>query len=600
MTRGVSVCARVRPFLKEEKVSDSCLEADAEDRRRLVVYDTRHKGIDREYELDTVYPAAATTSTIFNEQVAHFLPNVLSGGYCTVFAHGATGSGKTYTMQGSTVEGGLVELSVRALFKAVADRGGDCAIKLKLSFFEILQERVYDLLSAKPRSDEAAEGLTMRDDASGNVVIAGLTERDAPSADEVMRLWRAALPRRSVGRTALNEESSRSHSCLQIAVEPQCKGPRKAPGGRLFLVDLAGCEDNRKTDNGKDRMQESVAINSSHLALGKVLLALKKGSGHVPYRESKLTRLLKRALDGKNRTFMLLTLSPSSERFMATHSTFNSIQLEGRPIGSRRTSAGGDGWWAGIQDKSQNHVTSFVTTRQSVCRRRSIPPAGAGATPRSSKLMRQSSIPRTPGPAQTQSRHRASSVPVGQEASSAPAPPAHPSDGRNDGVAKESTTQLPRMRRCSAPPRDAEGFAAPTPRGPRQRARQPPELEAAVEEGGPGDGGAGEVATGGAVAVAQPGGDPAMLREIFREVIREELSSWRQQVAADLQKVLESGLRQLGGQPAREVGPVQAAGKEACRRVSQPFAPRNTLEPPLKRFRPSSRGKENILAPPSR
>lgn len=305
---------------------------------------------------------------------------------------------------------------------------------------------------------------------------------------------------------------------------------------------------------------------------------------------------------------MLLTLSPSSERFMATHSTFNSIQLEGRPIGSRRTSGGGDGWWAGIQDKSQNNATSFVTTRPSICRRGSIPQGGAAATPRASKLMRQSCIPRTPAPAQCQPRHRASSVPVAKLEGSSVAECSTGSGGTAEGVSKgptpAATSQLPRMRRCSAPPRDAEGFAAPTPRGPRHRAQQPSTPGARADDSAVTIGGERvtcEFATAGTAAVAFPGGDRFVFKEMIREVIREELSSWRVQVGADLQKVLEAGLQQLGGHPPREVDPGQKTmAKDACRRVSQPFAPRNALEPPLKRFRPSSRGKENILAPHAR
>jgi len=344
MPRPVGIIARVRPFLSHEE-EKGVVSVSATG--RVIVHDVRHRGCDKEYDVDQVYSSTSSTRELYSDQIAEYIPSVLEGSPVTVFMHGASGSGKTHTMQGTQAELGLIPMAVRDLM-ARQEEGG--AFKVSVSFYEILNDKVRDLFVAPKRTPQGGldiKWLPMRDNAAGEVVIAGLQDMEVTSAAQILELWRGALKHRSVGKTALNEESSRSHCCLQISLDPiQEQAPKaktrqamsfqtkavQSRAGRLYLVDLAGCEDNRKTENKGERMTESRAINSSHLSLGKVLLALRKGEKHVPYRESKLTRLLKRALDGKNRALMILTLSPSEEKFQATHNTFLSIQLAGRPV----------------------------------------------------------------------------------------------------------------------------------------------------------------------------------------------------------------------------------------------------------------------------
>merc|ERR1719181_97896 len=150
--------------------------------------------------------------------------------------------------------------------------------------------------------------------------------------------------------TGLNEVSSRSHCCFQIKVtrvEPEKEvapagrtpmsyhvKPKPKVEGKLFLIDLAGFEDNRQTENAGERMQESRKINTSHFTLGKCFLSLKRGDFRVPYRDNKLTRLLGSAFTGKSAlALMLVTVGPSIQRFQATYNTFSCIQLEGKPVG---------------------------------------------------------------------------------------------------------------------------------------------------------------------------------------------------------------------------------------------------------------------------
>eukprot|EP00451_Oxyrrhis_marina_P019916 CAMPEP_0204346158 /NCGR_PEP_ID=MMETSP0469-20131031/26960_1 /ASSEMBLY_ACC=CAM_ASM_000384 /TAXON_ID=2969 /ORGANISM="Oxyrrhis marina" /LENGTH=749 /DNA_ID=CAMNT_0051331729 /DNA_START=20 /DNA_END=2269 /DNA_ORIENTATION=- len=342
----VSIVARVRPFVGAE--SQESVITCSEDRTRLVVHDVRHRGQDKEYDVDRVYPAGEPAARIFEEQVADYLPTVLNGRPMTVFMHGASGSGKTHTIQGTDEDTGLIPLIVQALFANPEMETQEFCVTV--SCYEILNDKVRDLFTAHKRSEKGEMiWLPMRDNSAGEVVIAGLQEITVSSARQLIDLWRSSLRYRSVGRTALNEESSRSHCCLQISVDTVKSQPKATQkrqpmstrsravasrAGRLYLVDLAGCEDNRKTENRGERMQESRAINSSHLALGKVLLSLRRGEKHIPFRESKLTRLLKKALDGKNRAVMVLTLSPAEEKCQATQNTFNSIQLEGRALGA--------------------------------------------------------------------------------------------------------------------------------------------------------------------------------------------------------------------------------------------------------------------------
>merc|ERR1719421_2778283 len=259
-------------------------------------------------------------------------------------------------MEGLREEGGLPGSRVPGLVPLAAERlfallAGEPAglYKVMVALFEVHRDKVRDLVDETGKKED----LAMREDMNGNVQIADLTEVEVKSVQELLATYASGVARRVMAKTGLNEVSSRSHCCFQIKVTKQ--EPEKEPAlpagrtpmsyhvkpkpkveGKLFLIDLAGFEDNRKTENAGERMHESRTINTSHFTLGKCFLSLKRGELRVPYRDNKLTRLLGAAFQGKSAlALMLVTVCPNLSRFQAVYNTFTCIQLEGRPVGSR-------------------------------------------------------------------------------------------------------------------------------------------------------------------------------------------------------------------------------------------------------------------------
>merc|ERR1719456_662236 len=253
-------------------------------------------------------------------------------------------------MEGAPEAGhpGIVGLSAERLFALLAEEPAG-SYRVAVSLFEIHRDKVRDLVDETGRKED----LAMREDMNGNVQIADLTEVEVKSVQELLATYAAGVSRRVMAKTGLNEVSSRSHCCFQIKVtrvEPEKEAvvpagrtpmsyhvkPKPKVEGKLFLIDLAGFEDNRQTENAGERMHESRTINTSHFTLGKCFLSLKRGELRVPYRDNKLTRLLGAAFQGKSAlSLMLVTVCQNLSRFQAIYNTFTCIQLEGRPVGSR-------------------------------------------------------------------------------------------------------------------------------------------------------------------------------------------------------------------------------------------------------------------------
>jgi len=315
--------------------------------------------VDREYDFDGIYSEEARTIDIFDERIAPSLSGLFRGLSATVFAHGATGSGKTFTMEGSTLEApedretaGIVALAAQRLFALLAEE--ELNYRVTCSLFEIHRDKVRDLVDETGKKDD----LAMREDMGGDVQIADLTEVEVKSIKELLNVYATGVGRRVMAKTGLNEVSSRSHCCFQVKVTrlDKTEEPPVAPArtplsyhakpkpkveGKLILIDLAGFEDNRQTDNAGDRLHESRTINTSHFTLGKCFLSLKRGEYRVPYRDNKLTRLLGEAFQGKSTlALMLVTVCPNLARFQSIYNTFTCIQLQGFPVGAPRTAPG--------------------------------------------------------------------------------------------------------------------------------------------------------------------------------------------------------------------------------------------------------------------
>lgn len=195
-----------------------------------------------------------------------------------IFAYGCTGSGKTHTLQGTNASPGLIPRTVQCLFASGGDSSTTAtATAISVSYFEILKDKVWDLLSAHTPADRSKGDLAIRENAQGRVFVAQLTESLVSSVEDFDRLFVKASKARTTAATKLNHASSRSHAVLTLTVRRTVEG--KTTAGKCTLIDLAGSEDNKKTGNEgrKERMKESVEINQSLLTLRKVVTALNSG-----------------------------------------------------------------------------------------------------------------------------------------------------------------------------------------------------------------------------------------------------------------------------------------------------------------------------------
>ncbi|KAJ1445547.1 P-loop containing nucleoside triphosphate hydrolase protein [Pelagophyceae sp. CCMP2097] len=290
----IKVVVRVRPLGcagLEDSAGGRCVR-DAQ-RGRVVLF----KG-DRaqDFTFDDVLGEGSTADEAYAATVQPLVSRVFDGFNATVMAYGQTGSGKTFTMQ---------DVVRRAVDDVFAHAGARDAT-VSLSYVEVYNECVYDLLPAGD-ADAAAPALPVRDDAQGGVSVQGLTERPVRTAGDVRAWLDAGALRRRVGATRMNGASSRSHALCTLTVVA------RSAQGKLVLVDLAGSERAAKTQAEGARFHEGVQINKGLLALGQCISLLSDGGeGHVPFRDSKLTRLLRDSLGGTARTVFVACASPAA------------------------------------------------------------------------------------------------------------------------------------------------------------------------------------------------------------------------------------------------------------------------------------------------
>ncbi|WAQ95609.1 KIF19-like protein [Mya arenaria] len=275
---------------------------------------------EKQFVFDTCFDGGSTQAEVYESSTKFLIDNVITGYNATVFAYGATGAGKTYTMLGTDDDPGIMARTLNDLFISMAKTREDMKYKVTLSYLEIYNEMIRDLLN--PSSGI----LDLREDAKGGIQVAGLTEVKARSTDEVMGLLLQGNTQRTQEPTAANKTSSRSHAVLQVIVRQQNRVKntmQEVRTGKLFLIDLAGSERAANTHNRGKRMVEGAHINRSLLALGNCINALtdKNGKGYVNYRDSKLTRLLKDALGGNCKTVMIAHISPASIHFEESRNT---------------------------------------------------------------------------------------------------------------------------------------------------------------------------------------------------------------------------------------------------------------------------------------
>lgn len=311
------VVARFRPQNKVELAAGSEQIVDFTSEDTCSISSKEASGA---FTFDRVFKVGTPQQDVFDYSIRSTVDDVLGGYNGTVFAYGQTGSGKTYTMMGADIENedqkGIIPRIVEQIFSSILRSDGSIEFTVKVSYMEIYMERIRDLLV--PQNDN----LPIHEDKQRGVYVKGLGEFYVGSVGEVYQVLERGGNARAVAATNMNQESSRSHSIFVIEVAQKNVESGAARSGRLFLVDLAGSEKVGKTGASGQTLEEAKKINKSLSALGMVINALSDGkSTHVPYRDSKLTRILQESLGGNSRTTLIINCSPSSYNDAETVST---------------------------------------------------------------------------------------------------------------------------------------------------------------------------------------------------------------------------------------------------------------------------------------
>nr|XP_046232174.1 kinesin-like protein KIF19 isoform X2 [Scatophagus argus] len=325
----LTVALRIRPLSDAEQEEAATIVAHRVDDQMVVLMDPMedpddilraNRSREKTYMFDVAFDYSASQEEVYRATTKGLIEGLISGYNATVFAYGPTGCGKTYTMLGTDKEPGIYVRTLNDLFRAIEETSDDMLYSVSMSYLEIYNEMIRDLLNP------SSGFLDLREDSKGVIQVAGITEVSTINAQEIMELLMKGNKQRTQEPTAANQTSSRSHAVLQVAVKQQSRSRdvlQEVRFARLFMIDLAGSERAAQTQNRGQRLKEGAHINRSLLALGNCINALsdKNGNKYVNYRDSKLTRLLKDSLGGNSRTVMIAHISPASVAFEESRNT---------------------------------------------------------------------------------------------------------------------------------------------------------------------------------------------------------------------------------------------------------------------------------------
>ncbi|XP_020799024.1 kinesin-like protein KIF13A isoform X5 [Drosophila serrata] len=337
----IKVAVRVRPFNRREiELGTKCI-VDMEKQQTILQNPPPLEKIERKqpktfafdhcfYSLNPEDDNFASQETVFDCVGRDILDNAFQGYNACIFAYGQTGSGKSYTMMGSQESKGIIPRLCDKLFSAIANKSTpELMYKVEVSYMEIYNEKVHDLLDPKPNK----QSLKVREHNVMGPYVDGLSQLAVTSYQDIDNLMTEGNKSRTVAATNMNAESSRSHAVFSVVLTQiltdQATGVSGEKVSRMSLVDLAGSERAVKTGAVGDRLKEGSNINKSLTTLGLVISKLadqtngKRGGNDkfVPYRDSVLTWLLKDNLGGNSRTVMVATISPSADNYEETLST---------------------------------------------------------------------------------------------------------------------------------------------------------------------------------------------------------------------------------------------------------------------------------------
>ncbi|GKV38905.1 hypothetical protein SLEP1_g46758 [Rubroshorea leprosula] len=340
---NVQVLLRCRPFSEEELKNNApqVVTCNEYQREVSVSQNIAGKHFDRVFTFDKVFGPSAQQKDLYEQAVVPIVNEVLEGFNCTIFAYGQTGTGKTYTMEGECKRSktglngelppgaGVIPRAVKQIFDTLESQNAEYSVKV--TFLELYNEEITDLLAPEEISKVALEDkqkkqLPLMEDGKGGVLVRGLEEEIVTSASEIFTLLERGSAKRRTAETLLNKQSSRSHSLFTITIhikEATPEGEELIKCGKLNLVDLAGSENISRSGARDGRAREAGEINKSLLTLGRVINALVEHLAHVPYRDSKLTRLLRDSLGGRTKTCIIATVSPAVHCLEETLSTLD-------------------------------------------------------------------------------------------------------------------------------------------------------------------------------------------------------------------------------------------------------------------------------------
>ncbi|XP_068131299.1 kinesin-like protein KIF7 [Hyperolius riggenbachi] len=335
---AVRVVVRVRPLLPKEVLhgQQTCIHIDP-DKQKLTLGSNRH------FHFQDIVDETRSQETVYLRCVQPLLEAFFQGFNVTVVAYGQTGSGKTYTIGEASIssisedEQGIIPRAMAEIFQLV-DENDLIDYTIRVSYLEVYKEEFSDLLEVQTSSKD----ILIREDDKGNVVLCGVKETEVEGLDEVLSLLEVGNAAKHTGATQVNTHSSRSHTIFTVTMEQRRVAGRvtritngedgsilafgQVLSSKFHFVDLAGSERILKTGNTGERLKESIQINTGLLALGNVISALgdpKRKSSHIPYRDSKITRILKDSLGGNAKTVMISCISPSASDFDETLNTLN-------------------------------------------------------------------------------------------------------------------------------------------------------------------------------------------------------------------------------------------------------------------------------------
>ncbi|KII69422.1 Kinesin heavy chain [Thelohanellus kitauei] len=272
----------------------------------------------RIFVFDNVFPQTTEQITIYETSAKPLVSDLLNGYNATIFAYGQTSSGKTFTMEGvfdNVNKRGIIPRIIEDIFNYIYQMDDNLEFHIKVSYFEIYLDSIRDLLDVNNKN------LSVHEDKHGNPYVRGITERFVSCPEEMYEVIDEGKSNRHIAFTNMNEHSSRSHSVFLITLRQEDTLTHKSKCGKLFLVDLAGSEKVSKTGASGVVLDEAKNINKSLGALGNVISALAENKSHVPYRDSKLTRILQESLGGNSRTTIIICCSLSSINISETVST---------------------------------------------------------------------------------------------------------------------------------------------------------------------------------------------------------------------------------------------------------------------------------------